>query len=208
MQVIDFDSVFDLNDLVNRIVSALNSGPVVVPSDGGYVFLIKMKDIDSINYCREITGEKGIIPMLFANKFEIQNYCILDEVATELIEEYLPGKLIVEIDGAGIYEGHYFRARCIESNLLTEVLNRVEGQLLILEANKVDKPPVFSVEQLNDQFNSDEISKVELILDAGTLDMKKLPTIVRVVDNQIEILRQGELVTMLAGQFSIKSILD
>jgi tRNA A37 threonylcarbamoyladenosine synthetase subunit TsaC/SUA5/YrdC len=208
MQIIDFDSVFDLNKLVESIVSALNLGPVIVPSDGGYVFLIKMTDVEAINYCREITGEKGIIPVLFSDKSEITKFCSLDDVATELIEEYLPGKLIVEIDGAGMYEGHYFRVRSFESNLVTEVLNRVEDKILILEANKVDKPPVFSAEQLFDQFSAKELEKVELILDAGTIDLVKLPTIVRVVDNQIEILRQGELVTMLAGQFSIKSILD
>jgi tRNA A37 threonylcarbamoyladenosine synthetase subunit TsaC/SUA5/YrdC len=208
MKVIDFDSVFDLNSLVEDIVSGLNYGPVLVPSDGGYVFLIKMTDVDAINYCREITGEKGIIPVLFSNKSEISSFCSLDEVATELIEEYLPGKLILEIDGAGIYEGHYFRVRNIESNLLSEIVNKANDKLLILEANKIDKPPVFSVEQLKDQFSTTELEKVELILDAGTLDMTKLPTIVRVVDNQIEILRQGELVTMLASQFSVKSILD
>lgn len=206
MQKIDLEKVFNVNELVSTVVKVLNEGGLVmVPSDTCYGVLVDGSNLQSVLKLRKLRNMTENDKFAFLlNDNELKGSFLESDVLSQIIEEYLPGSLTVIAEGAKKYEGRFIGFRYPDHNLLNLIKQNFKGELILTSANKVLAQPIYNLEQLEsdiDYFNS-----FDLVLDAGTLDLNKLSTVVKVDDNQIEILREGDLIALLVSQFSHKKI--
>jgi tRNA A37 threonylcarbamoyladenosine synthetase subunit TsaC/SUA5/YrdC len=204
MQIINFEEVFDLDATVVLISESLKSGGVVcLPSDAGYLLVVSSNSVEKIEQIRKLLNYSSPAVLLFNDKSKLNS--IIDNkdvVLRQLIEEYFPGKLIIEADGSGIYESNLVRFRMIDSNLISLILNKVNFNIISFELVTSTGEVLYASEQIVDLFDNHDC--LDLILDDGVLDLHRLPDILKVADNQIAFIREGELVSTLISQFSLK----
>jgi tRNA A37 threonylcarbamoyladenosine synthetase subunit TsaC/SUA5/YrdC len=205
MRVVSLDNVFDLDKLASEMLAVVESnGIVVCPSVSGYIALISEVNLEAISLLRQLTNKKDTIPFLVSSMAQISKLTNLDEVGLELIEEYLPGELIVEFDGVGSYESLGVQVRFMDHTLLNLISSKYDKQLLSFELMNKSGGLIYSLEELWDCFP--ELTP-DFILDAGiVLNLNKPPAIVKVVDNQIDILRDGKIIPRLLMQFSVRKV--
>ena len=205
MKKINLDDIFDVKKLVSEIVDRLGEGEIVLlPLDAGYGILVSAKFENQVEKCRELLAGNNSEALLISDKVKLFSLLDSSEVVQELIEGYLPGLLLLQADGAGLNEGEAVRVRFPEHFLLNQIADNFKDELLVFEANKSDKPPVYDLEQI--ETDSDYMNLVDFCLDAGILNLVTLPTSIKVDDNQLVILREGKLVPKLVVQFSIKLV--
>ncbi len=207
MKKINLDNVYDFELLVSELTDVLKQGGlVVVPTDTCYGILADANNLDCLEKVRVLRAlpETEYLPLLICDSVKLLSLLSLDDTTTQLIEEYLPGPLTVIAEGVGKYEGHFIGVRYPEHNLLTEIYKNFKGDLILTAAAKFGMTPVYDVEQLSQQYDS--LNDIEIIVDAGTLDLIRLSTVVKSEDNQIEILREGKLTSLLVSQFSHKQV--
>lgn len=203
MKKLNLDDIFDVQKLVSEIVTSLHEGEIVLlPLDAGYGILVSAAFNNKVEECRELLAGNNSESLLLADKVKLESLFESSEVVTELIEGYLPGMLILQADGSGLNEGRTVSVRFPDHFLLNEIATSFADDLLVFEANKGDKPPIYDLEQI--EKDVDYTNLVDLCLDAGILNLVSLPTLVKVEDNQLVILREGKLVPKLVVQFSIK----
>lgn len=205
MEIVNFDQVFDLEVLVEKIVLELLSGGVVgMPSDAGYVLLVSANAFEKVERIRKALNYDDPAVFLVESKNMIPDLIEMgDDVVNELIEEYIPGKIIIEANGVGLFESNLVRVRMIDSNLFQKISERFDGQILCFEAGRTGGESIYSNEQFCSMYN--EFDLVSLFIDDGVLNLDRLPDIVKVNDNQISFIREGDLVSLLISQFSLKS---
>lgn len=205
MKVVSLDKVFDLDKLATEMLAVVESnGIVICPSVSGYIALIAESNLEAISLLRQLTNKKDTIPFLVSSMAQISKLTNLDEVGLELIEEYLPGELIVEFDGVGSYESLGVQVRFMDHTLLNLICSKSKKLLLCFELMNKNGGLIYSLEELWDCFSQ---LNPDFILDAGiVLNLNKPPTIVKVVDNQIDILRAGKIVPRLLMQFSVRKV--
>jgi tRNA A37 threonylcarbamoyladenosine synthetase subunit TsaC/SUA5/YrdC len=204
MRYIDFDTVFDLDNLLKDFVKVLKSGAkLFLPSDAGYVVLVLEDSVDQVNKIRQNLKTQEPVTYLFSSKFNILEKVCVDDVSTQLVEEYLPASLILEIEGAGKNEGSFIRVRYPDHNLLNLLAAQLDN-ILVFELNVKGENIPYSIEQLNDSFCL-LFEDNDLAVNAGLLNLNDLPAIVRVVDNQVQILRPNKVISTLLMQFSVRT---
>jgi tRNA threonylcarbamoyl adenosine modification protein (Sua5/YciO/YrdC/YwlC family) len=193
--------------LVETVVSVLNKGGlVVVPTDTSYGVLANASNLDSVEKLRKLRemSDDSYFPFLVTDKSKILSLFSLDDVTTQLVEEYLPGSLTIVAEGAGKFEGRYIGVRFPEHNFLTAVSEAFDGDLILTAASKFNMSPIYDIEQLSQQYA--DCVDFDLIIDAETLELVPLSNVVKSSDNQIEILREGDLTALLVSQFSHKQV--
>lgn len=205
MKVVSLDKVFDLDKLATEMLAVVESnGIVICPSVSGYIALFAESNLVAISLLRQLTNKKDTIPFLVSSMAQIGKLTTLDEIGLELIEEYLPGELIVEFDGVGSYESLGVQVRFMDHTLLNLICSKSEKLLLCFELMNKNGGLIYSLEEFWDCFPQ---LNPDFILDAGiVLNLNKPPTIVKVVDNQIDILRDGKIVPRLLMQFSVRKV--
>jgi tRNA A37 threonylcarbamoyladenosine synthetase subunit TsaC/SUA5/YrdC len=205
MKKINLDDVFDVEKLASELLNSLREGGILcLPLDSGYGLLVNSENLESVEKCRELLRNNQSEALLLKNKEQAQLIFDLTEVTEELVEDYLPGSILVQADGAGLYEGSIIRIRLMDHSFINKLVNDFEGNILVFEPNLNDEPPVYDLSQL--AANKEVFDLVDLVLDAGTLDLVPMPTSVRVEDNQLVILREGKLIPRLVVQFSIREL--
>jgi tRNA A37 threonylcarbamoyladenosine synthetase subunit TsaC/SUA5/YrdC len=205
MNIEQFEGIYDLDSFIEKLNFVLqNGGVVALPSDAGYVLLVDFKMVGLIERIRKLLNYKQAGTFLVGDKFKLDELIdTSDEVVSQLIEEYLPGKIVIETDGVGMFESSLVRVRMIDSNLFTKLANKYQGFLLCFEAGKIDGEPIYSDEQFLNLYADENL--ISLFVNDGTLEFNRLPDIVKVSDLQISFVREGELVPLLVSQFSVKA---
>ncbi len=118
------------------------------------------------------------------------------------VEQYWPNPITIVIPVGTLHpEIHLGKGsiavRIPKDDDLIELIN-MTGPLLTTSANHPGKPPAVNIEQARAYFDD----TVDFYVDGGDFSNHKASTIIRVVDDAIEVLREGAILVNEAGEIN------
>lgn len=187
-------------DELNEVIKILNNdGIVIFPTETVYGIggnALSDKVVDRIYEVKQRPREKAI-NILISSKDEIEKYaCIKSNLEKEIIEKYMPGPITLILEKKGDF-GKTFTAdnntigiRIPDSNIVQEILKRIDFPIVAPSANISGKPSGVDAEEIMKDFEN----KVDAIIDGGKAKIGTASTIVKVENEKVVVLRQGSLV--------------
>ncbi len=204
--VIDLRSAEDVRDVVHRAVQALVEGQLVAfPTETVYGLAASVLDARAVARLLEVKGRLAGHPLTLAIKSadEARDYVPdMSQLAQRLARRCWPGPVTLVVDD--------FHAESLVRRLPTEVqqavspertvglrvpghqvvldvLRMLAGPLALSSANRRGQPEAINAQDVIDAFGQ----QIEMVLDDGPCRFGQPSSVVRVTDNQYEILRHG-----------------
>ncbi len=204
--VIDVRRAEDLRDVVHRAVQALAEGKLVVfPTETVYGLAARALDPEAVDRLVRVKGRKEGHPLTLAIKSaeEARDYVPdLSPLAQRLARRCWPGPVTLVVDDShphGLTNQLPPRVRQAVSprgtlglrvpghRIILDALGMLSGPLALSSANRTKEPPPTTAQEALDSLGED----VELVLDDGPSRYGQPSSVVRVVGNRYEILRNG-----------------
>lgn len=188
-----------MNDIEKALLVLKKGGVIAHPTDTCYGLTCDVFNRDALLRLYELKkmpAEKPVSIMV-ANVSEIEKYAIVNEKARDLIKKFLPGALTIILPRKNLPEffnpGHEtIGIRVSDNDFCIKLCEKFGKPLVTTSANISGKGAPYSVEEIQNQF-ADSKLKLDLIINGGILPQNKPSTIVKVTDDKIEILRQGDV---------------
>jgi len=126
-----------------------------------------------------------------------KKYGEFSDKALELAEKYWPGPLAIIVPRKNLPEffniGDDFVAFRVSSDkFCLEMIKAFGGPVTTTSANRAGLPQLYDAENLASAF-AEFATELDLIVDAGKIPENKPSTIVKVEDDLISMIRQGEI---------------
>lgn len=197
-------NVLKLPEDIKTLAEALNRGAVaVMPTDTVYGLVARAADSDAVSRvyaAKERSGKPGTV--IAANVDQLVALGIKRRYLTA-VEGFWPNPLSVVIPAdeqlQHIHCGVYSIACRIPLDPTLRELLELTGPLLTSSANKTGEAIVTSVTDARKVFSE----LVEVYVDGGII-AERASTVIRMVDDEVEVLRQGDIVVVdgrvVAGQ--------
>ncbi|MCD6225531.1 threonylcarbamoyl-AMP synthase [bacterium] len=191
-------------DNVNQIIKEAKKilekdGLVVFPFDTVYGLMANALSDKAVEKIYQFKGRrfgKGI-SIAVKNKKEIEKFAFLNEKQRELINTLLPGPFTI------VLKSKHKASRLLEPEdgtigiriprypLLQKLTKNLPFPVTATSANLSGKGPHHQIEAFLKTLSGSKKLLLDLIVDAGKLPSRSPSTVIRLVDNQIDILRQG-----------------
>lgn len=130
------------------------------------------------------------ISIFLKNKEDIEKYTHVDDTAKKIIDRFLPGPLTIILKKKdkipNIVSKEYIGIRIPDNKLIREM---AVVPLTATSANLSGEEPPTSVDEINEKLKE----KVDLIIDTGVCKYKTPSTIIKIVDDDIELIREGAI---------------
>jgi L-threonylcarbamoyladenylate synthase len=164
----------------------------VIPTDTVYGVAARAADEAAVARLYALKKREHKPGTLIAASLEDLEKLGLKHRYLKAVEEYWPGAISIVIPAsdpalAYLHQGKMALAvRIPKDKPLQELLTRT-GPLITSSANLPGKPPAGTVKQARDYFGE----KVDFYVDGGDLSERESSTIIRIVDDAVEVLREG-----------------
>jgi L-threonylcarbamoyladenylate synthase len=164
----------------------------VIPTDTVYGVVARAADKVAVERLYKLKSRESKPGTLIAANIEQLEGLGLKRRYLKAVEQFWPGAVSVVIPAADptlsyLHQGKMSLAVRIPAD--KELLNLLEqtGPLLTSSANQPDKPPAVTIEQARGYFG-DEVDFYE---DGGDLSGRLPSTLIRMVDDAVDVIRQG-----------------
>jgi len=164
----------------------------VLPTDTLYGIVARAADQTAVTRLYELKKREGKPGTIIASSLEQLELLGLKKRYLKAVEQYWPGSVSVVIPCAEpklnyLHQGkNSLAVRIPDKTYLQEILDRT-GPLLTSSANNPGEEPASSVAEAKKIFGE----KIELYVDGGNLSGNQASTVIRIVDDEVEVLRQG-----------------
>lgn len=191
---------------IDRLVEVINNGRIaVVPTDTVYGIIGDALNMDVIHKVYEVKKRnysKPLILMVSSIKMLEEYVDSINELERKLINRYWPGKLTIlfkkneRINDLITSGSDLVGIRFPDNKELIELMEKLNKPLISTSCNISSKDVITSIDMLEE-----DISKyVSYVYDGGILSDTS-STIVKVVDEEVEILREGEIAPLIKKEF-------
>lgn len=194
---------------IDRIVSELKKGNIVItPTDTVYGILADASNENAVKKVYDAKKREYGKPFILyvSDKEMLYKYTKnLNDLEKELIDKYTPGKLTIILNKndnvSNLVTKDTVGIRIPNNKDLIEIINRVGNPLITTSANISSKETITSIDKIERKM----LDKISYIEDGG--EIKALPsTIIKVENNKIIFLREGDLTTQIKKDYNILSI--
>ena len=193
---------------IERLVDLINNGNIaVVPTDTVYGIIGDATNIDVIHKVYEVKKRDYSKPLiLMVSSIDMLEKYVLEvnNIEKKLIDRYWPGKLTIlfkknnNVDDLITSGSELVGIRYPDNKELNELMDKLNKPLISTSCNISSKAVITSIDMLEE-----DISKhVSYVYDGGILSDTS-STIVRVNGGKIEILRDGELSSLIREDFEV-----
>ena len=193
---------------IERLVDLINNGNIaVVPTDTVYGIIGDATNIDVIHKVYEVKKRDYSKPLiLMVSSIDMLEKYVLEvnNIEKKLIDRYWPGKLTIlfkknnNVDDLITSGSELVGIRYPDNKELNELMDKLNKPLISTSCNISSKEVITSIDMLEE-----DISKhVSYVYDGGILSDTS-STIIRVNDGKIEILRDGELSSLIREDFEV-----
>lgn len=179
--------------MFNEIIQSLQrQGSIgIIPTDTVYGVVGRATDKEAVARLYKLKHREGKPGTIIAADMQQLENLGLKHRYLKAVEQYWPGPLSVVIPCGPeleyLHQGKLSLAvRIPDSRELNELL-RQTGPLLTSSANHPGEPLSTTIEQAKNYFGG----QVDFYVDGGDLSANQPSTIIRIVDDAIEVLRQG-----------------
>lgn len=192
----------NLKAVVLRIKKVLEAdGLVVLPSDTVYGLAANAYSLKAVQKVYDFKGRRfGRGLSVFLKDFAAvkeQVFCRPDQEA--ILKTLLPGPFTVilrskhRVAKAVEPEDGTLGIRLIEHLLVERLTRAVDFPVIATSANLSGNGPHYSVPALLKTLSQSKQALIDLVVDAGPLPLHPVSTVVRLVDDQVKVLREGAL---------------
>ena len=182
---------------MKRFINAANilqteSAVGVIPTDTVYGLAARASDEKAVSRMYKLKDRAGIPGTIIAANIDQLVALGVKRRYLKAVEDYWPGPLSVIVPCVDkeleyLHQGKMSLAIRIPAELRILWLLETVGPLVTTSANHHGKQPANTVEEAKAYFNDD----VDFYVDGGNLSGRSPSTIIRIVDDAIEILREG-----------------
>lgn len=183
---------------IDRIVNEIDLGNLVItPTDTVYGIMADSMNYNAIKKVYEAKNRDYSKPLilLVSNKSMLYEYVdSVNDIEKELINKYMPGRLTIifkknnkisDLVSAG---SDYVGIRIPDNENLVTIIDKLGRPVISTSANISGNDTIKSIDMIDNKL----LDKISYIEDGGVIDSKS-STIVRVIDNKVNIIRTGEL---------------
>jgi len=183
---------------LDKIVDFLRKGKIVIhPTDTCYGLagdILNRKTIDKIYQFKQMSKKK---PMsILVNSLEMfKKYGELNNLTQKIVKKYLPGELTLLVPKTQNIPDFYVKntnligIRLPNHYISLEIVNRLKNPITTTSANLTGEIQAYTAEEVVSYFGDQDV----VFFDAGSLPKKEPSTIIKIVENSFEIIRQGDL---------------
>lgn len=199
MKIIKISSINPELDIINIAIETLTAGEIIVyPTDTCYGLGVNALDPSAIKRLYDVKHRDPNKPthVVVRDWKMIESLCVTNELARSLYDKYLPGPLTIVMKKKSIVPdeltgGLDTLGVRIPDNQITKLISEnLSFPYTTTSANRSGENPPYSVEELN---NVLDVSRIDLILDAGVLPLNLPSTMVDVSEGFAETIRAGVL---------------
>lgn len=177
-------------------------GVIAIATDTIYGFGVDASNYEAVEklYDLKKRDHKKAISILIKDigrAKKIFNFC---EMAQKIANKFLPGALTMVLPllktNINLAKNLNINStnigfRIIEREFITKIFNEFNGEIALTSANVSGQKVVNGVDELKENFFK---SKVDLlVIDGGKLENNLASSVVKIIDNKIEILRHGAI---------------
>lgn len=163
----------------------------VIPTDTVYGVVARAHDPQAVTRLYKLKEREGKPGTLIAASLQQLEELGLKHRYLKAVEQYWPGAVSVVIpcgpELTYLHQGKFSLAVRIPDNSEIRALLEQTGPLLTSSANHPGEPTSVTVQQARDYF----ADGVDFYVDGGDLSNRPPSTVIRIVDDAIEVLRQG-----------------
>ncbi len=193
---------------IDRIVNELKKGNIVItPTDTVYGIMgdaLNDKAIKKVYEAKKRDQKKPLI-VLVSNISMLKKYTeSLSELEIELINKYMPGKLTMILKKNSLLSNNitnnseYVGIRIPDNNYLIEIIDKLGNPVISTSANLSNENVITNVHNINQEL----LKYISYVEDGGEIEAKS-STIIKVNNNKIEFLRDGELASKIKSDYKL-----
>lgn len=193
---------------IDKLVTVINNGELaIIPTDTVYGIVGDATNIDVVHKVYEVKKRDYSKPLILmvSNIDMLKKYVdSINDIEKQLIRKYWPGKLTIlfkknnNVSDIITSGSSLVGIRYPNNKDLIELMERLDKPLISTSCNISSKNVITNIDMLEE-----DISKyVSYIYDGGILSDTS-STIVKVVDERLEILRDGELASAIKKDFEV-----
>ncbi|HSX37060.1 MAG TPA: L-threonylcarbamoyladenylate synthase [Patescibacteria group bacterium] len=172
----------------------------VIPTDTVYGLAARASDEAAVKRLYELKGRDGKPGTLIAASIDQLEALGLKHRYLKAVEQFWPGAVSIIIpcgqELTYLHQGKYSLAVRIPDSPKLQKLLEQTGPLLTSSANKTSEPPATTTAQAKNIFGN----QVDFYVDGGDLSQRQPSTVIRIVDDAIEVLRPGAVKINEAGR--------
>jgi len=199
---------------INKIIKTLKAGGLVLmPSDTVYILAVDVNQRKAVeklqNFKNRWIGKA--ISVAVCDLKMAKDYAIIPKNEEILYSHLLPGPFTLISQGKhklmkGIEaEDGSLGIRIPDNKLIIEVVKKLGRPISATSANLSGRRPHYSVDSFIKTLSEKKKKMIDLIVDGGKLPRNKPSTVMDIRENQMKVLRKGELVAKNAKSFISKS---
>lgn len=176
-------------------------GVVVLPTDTCYGISADVYNKKAVRNVFDIKQRyyRKPVSILVSSIEMLEPFAMMSDLVYTLVEKYLPGQLTIVVPTiTGFEMVHGFPLdtvgfRIPDSPINTAIVESLGKPITTTSANMTGQDNCYSLNDLMDQFKHQKLQP-DLILDGGLLEFRKPSTVIQVIGDEIQVLRQGDLV--------------
>ena len=189
----------------NKALDFLSQGKVLAfPTETSYGLGCDARYQEAVYKIFRIKERSSDMPLLVvvSSVEEAKKYLQWNELLDKLSKRYWPGALTVVAKASEAAKDQLARGvvsdrgtlalRVTEFNFLRHLTEKVGSPLVATSANLSGEDNIYKSEEVKRVFKK-RIEKPDALIDGGTLLERSSSTLVSVIDNELKILRQGEV---------------
>lgn len=164
----------------------------VIPTDTVYGVVARAQDIEAVKRLYKLKSRENKPGTLIAASIDQLVELGLKRRYLTAVEQYWPGAVSVIIPSsdpalAYLHQGKMSLATRIPNDKNLRALLEKTGPLITSSANQPTEPPAVNIQQAKAYFGD----KVDYYLDGGELKDRQPSTVIRIIDDAVEVIRQG-----------------
>jgi L-threonylcarbamoyladenylate synthase len=186
--------VFTSLDSIAAISLLKNGGVGIIPTDTVYGLVCRATDNDAVSRLYRLKHREHKPGTIIAAKVQQLIDIGLRARYVKAVESYWPNPLSVVIpcgeELAYLHQGQYSLAVRLPSDPALQVVLAQTGALLTSSANSPGQPTATNLAEAKAYFGD----SVDFYIDGGSITDAKPSTVIRIVDDAIEVLREGAVI--------------
>ncbi len=201
--MLEIEIIKSTEKIIKKTLDVLNKGGLVIyPTETCYGIGADATNKEAVqkllNYKTKREGKA--ISIAVADKKMAKKYVVLNEIAENLYDHYLPGPLtIVSKSKGNVANGieagdKTIGVRIPKYSLVLKLIKKFGKPITATSANASYKKTPYSIKDILDNTSKKQQSLIDLIIDAGELPKNKPSTILNTILNEVKILREGGVV--------------
>ncbi len=196
----------DQKKQIKEAVAVLrNRGVVVFPTETSYGLAADATDRRAVERLIKIKGRGSkTLPVIASSLVMVKQYAQIEGLALRLARKFWPGPLtlVLKKEKNKKIKKEKLTPHCVKngqvairvssSQVARELSRRLGKPIVATSANRSRQPDCYSVRAVRRQYTGSKLQP-DFMLDVGALPKRKPSTLIRVTDNNIEVLRKGSI---------------